>query len=90
MSSVCTEPCITRRAADVDGVFLCWWSAVGSRLAEAPQTLLYAQVRQLRMPDARSMYGSTTVLNRVYGYEKKRLGATLREMLFRNTPSARR
>ncbi len=48
------------------------------------------QVRRLRMPDARNMYGSTSVLNRMYGYEKKRLHATLREMLFRNTPSARR
>ena len=42
------------------------------------------------MPDARNMYVSTSVLNRMYGYEKKRLHATLREMLFRNTPSARR
>ena len=48
------------------------------------------QVRRLRMPDARNMYGSTTVLNRIYGYEKNRLHATLREMLFRNAPSARR
>ena len=50
----------------------------------------WPQVRRLRMPDARNMYGSTSVLNRMYGYEKKRLHATLREMLFRNTPSARR
>ncbi|DBB01395.1 hypothetical protein WJX77_003280 [Trebouxia sp. C0004] len=49
-----------------------------------------AMVRRLRMPDARNMYGSTSVLNRMYGYEKRRLHATLREMLFRNTPSARR
>ncbi|KAL0019873.1 hypothetical protein WJX79_006289 [Trebouxia sp. C0005] len=49
-----------------------------------------AMVRRLRMPDARHMYGSTSVLNRMYSYEKKRLRATLREMLFRNTPSARR
>ena len=48
------------------------------------------QVRQLHLPDTRNMYGSTTVLNQVYGYEKKRLNATLREMLFRNAPSARR
>ena len=52
--------------------------------------LCLMQVRQLHMPDTRNMYGSTNVLNRVYGYEKKRLNATLREMLFRNAPSARR
>ena len=48
------------------------------------------QVRQLRMPDTRSIYGSSVVLQRMYGYERKRLQATLRELLFRNTPSARR
>lgn len=51
---------------------------------------LLVQVRHLRLPDTRNMYGSTAVLNRVYGYERKRLNATLREMLFRNAPSARR
>lgn len=54
------------------------------------QSFSCMQVRHLRLPDTRSMYGSTTVLNRVYGYERKRLNATLREMLFRNAPSARR
>ena len=48
------------------------------------------QVRQLRMPDTRSIYGSSVVLQRMYGYERKRLQATLRELLFRSTPSARR
>ena len=51
---------------------------------------IHVQVRHLRMPDARNMYGSTTVLNRMFGYERNRLQATLREMLFRNAPSARR
>ena len=54
------------------------------------ESLYLAQVRHLQLPDTRNMYGSTTVLNRVYGYERKRLNATLREMLFRNAPSARR
>ena len=83
-SAVCTQtrlgPKLHSRACVV-----CWVLHV--HLAVKPSVV---QVRRLRLPDVRNMYGSTSGLNRVYGYERQRLTATLREMLFRNAPSARR